>query len=299
MMVGAVAGVNVFLGRAPTDTRSARIHPLPLLVDTVVPFSAEGQVDLGAVRAHTLWLLGHGVDGFAPGASDFLAVDRREKERILEVVADAAPGRPLFPVIWDPSPAWSVRFARQAQELGATAVLLPPPLLFPVREDAVIAWYRALALAVPLPLVAWLHPRFGNAFGPQLCTRLLAETTVAGWLDATGDVHRLRRLATAHPFRAWVAIDEGLSAHDLADLASTPMLAGGVSRVANAWPELVRKAWNEGAPSLLEAVVHRAAVLQRAGGADALRHLLGLRGRFATEGVDSHELVHLPAAGFR
>ncbi len=299
MMVGTEAPVNPKLRCCPTDTRTRRIHPVPLLVDTIVPFAPDGHVDLGAVRAHTLWLLAHGVDGLVPGATEFLHIDRKEKERILEVVTDVAAGRTLLIPIWDPSPAYVLKLGRMAAERGASGVVLPPPLLHPVPEDSLVDWFRSVAQHLTLPLYAWHHPRFGNPLTPRLLGRLAAETQVAGFIDASGDLHRLRRVVGAWPDRAWAALDEGLSAPELTALAGLPQLAGGISRLANAWPELVRRAWIEGAEEVGDALVRRAAAVERAGGTAALKRTLGLGSRLPLAGVDPAEFARLPASTFR
>ncbi|MDP2310144.1 MAG: dihydrodipicolinate synthase family protein [Pseudomonadota bacterium] len=276
---------------------------MPLLVDTIIPFAPDGHVDLGAIRAHALWLFAQGVDGLVPGGAEFLHVDRKEKERILEVVTDVAGGRTLLVPIWDPSPAYVLKLGRLAAERGATGVLLPPPLLLPAPEDALVDWYRSVALHLTLPLYAWHHPRFGNALTPRLLQRLTTETKVAGVLDASGDLHRLRRIVAAWPGCVWASVDEVVSASELHALTTLPGLAGGVSRLANAWPELVRRAWGHdtlaGDDELCDAVIHRGSAVERAGSAAALKRALGVGSRLPLTGVDEAEFARLPVSSFR
>lgn len=307
MMVGTDRSVNPHVA-AQTPPHGLR-HPVlldssvPLLVDSIIPFAPDGHVDLTAIREHLLWLFAQGVDGVVPGGVEFLHVDRKEKERILEVVADVAVGHTVLVPIWDPSPAYVLKLARLAAERGVTGCVLPPPLLVTVTEDALVDWYWSVAQHLTLPLYAWHHPRFGNALTPRLLARLAAETKVAGVLDASGDLHRLRRLVTTWPARVWAAVDEGFDAPELQALAALPGLAGGVSRLANAWPELVRRAWSndtlQGAHELCDAVVRRSAAVERAGGPAALKRTLGLGSRLPLAGVDTAEFARLPASTFR
>jgi dihydrodipicolinate synthase/N-acetylneuraminate lyase len=268
-------------------------------VDTVVPYGPDGRVDLGAARAHALWLLAHDVDGFAPAATEFLHVDRREREKLFEVYGDVAPGRPILACIWDPSPARCVRLAQHAADHGATLALLPPPLTLSVRDDVIVEWYRTIGAAIPLPLLAWSHPGFQNPLPAPLAGRLADEAQVAGWLDASGDLHHLRRLAAGHTSRTWVDLDEGFTAEDLVELPRIEGLAGGVSQVANAWPELVRRAWVDGGPEPTETLARRGRAVRRAGGPAALRRLLGMHSRVPLAGVDEGELGKMPGSGFR
>lgn len=271
---------------------------VPLIVDSIVPFAADGTVDLGAARAHALWLRANGVDGVAIAASELLHVDRKEKERLVEVVADVMRGLRVFVPVWDPSPAYALKLARVAADRGATDALLPAPLLVPLGEEALLDWFRSFATHVPVRAHAWSDPRFGNTVSPRLLGRLRAESAVAGWLDASGDVHRIRRLAEVWPDVGLVQLD-GLSAADLAALAGAPGLAGGVSRLANAWPDLVRRTWVAREPGLAEALVRRGAAVERAGGIPALKHALRVGVRLPVAGVDVAEAEKLPTTGFQ
>lgn len=305
MMVGTHAPVNrsvpAWSEAGPYALRHS--YPVessvPLLVDSIIPFAPDGHVDLGAVRAHALWLFAQGIDGLVPGGAEFLHLDRKEKERILEVVTDVAGVHPLLFPIWDPSPAYVLKLGRLAAERGVFGVLLPPPLLLPVPEEALVDWYRSVAQHLTVPLYAWHHPRFGNPLTPRLLVRLATETKVAGVLDASGDLHRLRRVVAAWPGKVWAGLDEGLNAQELHALSTVPGLAGGVSRLANAWPDLVRRAWAEGADELCDALFRRASAVERAGGAAALKRALGLGSRLPLAGVDAAEFARLPVSTFR
>ncbi|MFZ5482127.1 MAG: dihydrodipicolinate synthase family protein [Myxococcota bacterium] len=263
---------------------------MTLLVDNVVPFTAQGRLDPAMLRAHVLWLVGHGVSGFLPGASEMLTLDAKEKEQVIEVVSDAAVGRTVLYPCWDPASGRVVKLAEAAAAHGAAGVVVPPPLLHPAPEDAIVEWYRALARNVKVPLYAWHHPRFGNDLSPALIGRLRAEAGVEGWLDASGDFFRIRRLAATHPGRAFAFADDEPQVAGAA-------VAGVVSRLANCWPDLVVRAFVHKEP-LADAVHLRAQHLARAGGVPALKRLLGMPMRLPMVGVDEGELARLPAAGF-
>jgi 4-hydroxy-tetrahydrodipicolinate synthase len=270
-----------------------------LLADSILPFGADGHLDLGAVRAHALWLLGSGIGGLVVGAGEVLHADRKEKERALDVVADVAAGRPVIFPIWDPSPAYIVKLGRAAADRGVTAVLLPPPLVVPMSDDALVDWFRSVAEHVTAPVLAWHHPRFGTPLSPRVLARLQAESRIAGWYDASGDAHRVRRLAEAWPGVGWTTIDNGFAPEDLASLAALPTLAGGVSALANAWPDLVKRAWDGREPGLGDGLARRAATLERAGGIAALKRLLGVGARLPIARVDAAEFARLPPSTFR
>lgn len=272
---------------------------MPLLADTIVPFAADGHVDLGAARAHALWLRSSGADGATVAATELLHLDRKEKEKLVEVVADALRDLPVFAPVWDPSPAYALKLARTVAGAGATAALLPAPMFVPLPEEALFDWFRSFAAHAPLPVYAWHQPRFGNPLSQRLLERLRAETAIAGWVDASGDPHRVRRLAQAWPDVGWVFVDGALPAADLEQLATIPGVAGGVSLLASAWPDFVRRAWVGQEPGLAEAMTRRWAAVERAGGIAALKRALGVGARLPLAGVDPAEADKLPSTGFR
>jgi dihydrodipicolinate synthase/N-acetylneuraminate lyase len=270
-----------------------------LLVDSILPFATDGHIDPGAVRAHTLWLIANGMDGLVIGAGEIMHAERRERERVLDVVADTARGRTVLFPIWDPSPAYVVKLGRLAGERGIAGALLPPPMHVPVSEDALVDWYRSVGDHVPAPILAWHHPRFGNALTPRVLARLQGETKIAGWFDSSGDAHRVRRLVDAWPGRGWAAIDEGMTVADVESLAGLTGLAGGVSRVANAWPELARRAWRDREEGLADALVRRALAVDRAGGVAALKRSVAVGARVPLAMVDQTEFDKLPPSTYR
>lgn len=265
---------------------------MTLLCDHVIPFTPQGRVDLSALRVHLLWLQAHGVDGFVSCAGEMLHLEHKEKEQVVEVVADTAPNLPRIACAWDPSPTRALRLAEHAIEHGATAVVVPPPVLAPVAEGALIEWYRAFTRALPMPVYAWHDPRFGNDLGPGVSARLHEEAGVAGLLDASQDVFRVRRFAGAHPWGVLAYADHAPALPEL------DHLAGVVSVLANCWPELATRWYKGRDPDVAAAIPQRARALARAGGIPAIKRLLGVGARLPLAGVDEAELSKLPPSTF-
>lgn len=262
-----------------------------LVCDTVVPFDATGRLDAGALRAHTLWLRAHGVEGFAPGLSETFALDTREREELLRTVRDAAPDAAMLAPIWHPSAARLLKMAALAAELGAAAVIVPPPVFCRVPEASVGDWYRTLARRITVPIVAWHDPRSDNPLTPALCGSLLGNG-VSAMLDGSGDHFRVQRLATTHPGAIWAAGDGVARHHDTAGLA------GIVSRAANAYPELASRLYRARDTSVLDAVTQRARLIARAGGVPALKRLLCMNARLPLVGIEDEAFVRLPPSSF-
>lgn len=266
---------------------------MTLLCDHIVPFTPQGRLDLTGLRALLLWQQASGVEGFVTCAAELLFLDHREKEQVIEVVADTCPGGPVLVCAWDPSPGRALRLGEHAAAHGARALVVPPPLLEPVADDAIVEWYRAFARNQPLPVLAWHSPRFGNDITPAIARRLQDEAGVAGLVDASEDLFRVRRAANARPDAVWAFADDAAGVEGLAGLA------GVISRIANCYPQLAARHFKLREPDVADAVPLRARMIQRAGGLPAMKRLLGLHARLPVVGVDEAELSRLPPVAFR
>jgi len=263
---------------------------VPFVVALLTPFDGRGRVDLARLRAHALWLQTQGAEGFvATGwCGEFLYLSDREREAIHRTVLESAMGKPVYPCTWDPSPSTSTFLTEAAMQQGAKAVLMPPPLLHPLDDDAIMRWYEAVARSAPV--LALHHPGAGTELRLPLVARLLEAGLIEGIVDASGDPWRVARLAQAHPERVWCA-DDGV----LAQARSMPGLAGAVSEVANVWPAFTRRLW-DGDDQLDAAMLERHVRLQRSGGLRAMKSLVGLGCRSPMVEPPEDALVDLPPA---
>ncbi len=147
-----------------------------------VPFSADWEIDRGALAAEIDWLLALGCDGVVIGmVSEILRLDRRDREELAEIVVDATAGRgPVIVAASAESTRSACALARHAARIGADAVMTNAPLLSSAPPEALVAHFTAVAEAAgelplvvqdasgyvgePLPLDAMV--RLLNAFDP-------------------------------------------------------------------------------------------------------------------------------------
>lgn len=278
--------------RAP-DTHTREKLPLQFYVETVTPFDARGRVDLGRLREHVRWLTAHGIDGFVPTATtgEFLYLADREREAVHRTVLDAARGCPVYPFVWDPSPATTQYLTDAAREQGASGVVLPPPLYHALPEEHVETWYRQMRDTMGLPLLAWHDPtHLPTPISEALYVRLRQDEVVVGMIDHSGDRRRLRRLAALDP-GAVLAGDDALLT-----VARRLRTGGFVSTLANAWPALCLRLYREGETSPDEGFRDRVAMVRRAGGLRALKSLLGMHCRSPLPAPTPDEMEGLPPA---
>lgn len=262
------------------------------LVATVTPFDSKGRVDLGRLRAHVLWLVTQGVDGFVPTGTtgEFLYLTDREKEAIHRTVLDASGAAPVYPCTWDPSPSTTAYLTDQAREIGASGILLPPPLFYKVDDDTIRRWYGQIAETARLPILAYHNPaHIKSGISPQLYAQLRKDDVIAGMKDSSHDIYRLRRLAGSDPGGIWGGGDAMLS-----QIRQLGPIAGFISAAGNVWPKFLQRLYRDKEVQLSEALHERMNRLRRAGGLRAMKGLLRMGCRMPLGDVGPEMLVDLP-----
>jgi len=263
------------------------------LVANLTPFDRRGRLDLGRLRAHVLWLAAQGVHGFVPTSStgEFLYLSDREKEAVHRTVLDAARGLPVYPCVWDPSPATMAWLLEAVRSMGATGVIVPPPLYHAVEQPLLAEWYRSVAVAAELPVLAYHQPALlPTGVAEDTYLRLRREGVLAGLQDDSGDPWRLERLAKADPGAVYAG-----GGAVLCDVHDMPLLAGYVSDLGNVWPTACLRAF-EGEQQLRDAFADRAARIAAAGDFRAMKKALGMGNRVPFIDPDDALMTGIPAA---
>ncbi|HVO87465.1 MAG TPA: dihydrodipicolinate synthase family protein, partial [Casimicrobiaceae bacterium] len=80
---------------------------------------------------------------------------------VVEVVIEAASGRvPVVAGVASTTTADAVAQAREFERLGCNGILAILEAYFPIRDDGVFAYFKAVADAVALPIVLYTNPNF-------------------------------------------------------------------------------------------------------------------------------------------
>lgn len=141
------------------------------------PFDSHGAVDHGALSREVTWVLDQGVAGVTTGmVSELLRLTEQERRSVTETVVEGAVARGSLAVIscGAESTVTSVAFARHAAAVGATAVMINPPLTTTVGTDELLAHFTAIAEAISIPVVVQDASGYvGNPLSFELQTRLL------------------------------------------------------------------------------------------------------------------------------
>ncbi len=164
----------------------------PYLVSPVEP---DGRIREAALTRLVDVLIDKGVHGLTPLGStgEFAYLDAAQRQRIVEVVIDAAAGRvPVVPGVAATTTAEAVRQTRLWEKLGASGILAVLEAYFPLPDPAVEAYFRAIAEATALPVVLYTNPNFQRVdLSIEVIARLAELPNVRYLKDASSNTGRL------------------------------------------------------------------------------------------------------------
>jgi 4-hydroxy-tetrahydrodipicolinate synthase len=184
-----------------------------LIPATLLPLTDQHAIDEAALRAYIRWLLAF--DGLKALAVNMDTgegphLSREERRRVLEIYRDETAGRlPLLAGISARYTAEAVDLARDAEAAGASGLVIFPIPAFagePLSADVPYAYHRAIADAVPLPMVLFqLQPALaGVLFSRETLLRLIDIPNIVAIKEASFDAVRFvetRRILDEAPRR--------------------------------------------------------------------------------------------------
>ena len=156
------------------------------------PLLDRDTLDVGGLERLIEHVLAGGVHGLfvlgTTGEGPMLtqAVRRAVVEKTLQQVGSRVP---VLVGITDTVLADSLALAGFAAEQGAAAVVAAPPYYFPVGQEPLERWARAVAASVPLPLVLYNMPEMVKVvLAVDTVRRLADQPGIVGIKDSGGDL---------------------------------------------------------------------------------------------------------------
>lgn len=139
----------------------ARFHGVfPYLVS---PIHESGEVNAEVLARLCDDLVQAGVHGLTPLGStgEFAYLTWPQRRRVVEVVIAAAKGRvPVVAGVASTTIADAVLQAREFERLGCSGILAILEAYFPVSDEGVLAYFKAIAASVAIPVVLYTNPNF-------------------------------------------------------------------------------------------------------------------------------------------
>ncbi len=207
-----------------------------VLVATALPYREDLTVDHDRYAEHVRWLVDNGCAGVIPNGSlgEYQSLTDDERARVLRTAIAAAPAdASVVPGVAAYSALTARRWAEDAAEAGAKAVLLLPPNAYRADERIVVAHYAEVAKA-GLPIVAYNNPHDTRVdLTPSLLAHLHGEGHIVAVKEFSGDVRRIYQIGEQSP-----GLDVLVGADDVTLELGIAGAVGWVAGYPNALPEV-------------------------------------------------------------
>jgi 4-hydroxy-tetrahydrodipicolinate synthase len=172
---------------------------------TTTPLRDDGRVDFDEFAKHCAWLADEGVAGLVPNGSlgEYETLSDAERAQMVTTAIAGVGGRgariPVVPGVSGKSGVEARRWAEQAAEAGAAAVMSLPPTSHMPTPDEVEAHFAEVARA-GLPIIAYNNPFSTRAdLTPDLLARLAGIERVQAVKEFSQDARRVAQIREKAP----------------------------------------------------------------------------------------------------
>lgn len=169
----------------------------------VTPFRTDSSLDGTSLRALIKRQIDAGIDFLVPcgttGESPTLT--HEEHLRIVEIAVELAMGKmPVLAGAGGYNTAEVIALARELADLGADGILSVTPYYNKPTQEGLYQHYRAIAEAVPLPIILYsVQGRTGVNIEPATVKRLAQIENIIGIKEASGNVSQMAAILNAVP----------------------------------------------------------------------------------------------------
>ncbi len=168
----------------------------------ITPFS-QGAVDYTSLESLVQNQLDQGVDGFVINGTtaESPTLSETEIEKIFGIAKSIVGGKvPLILGTGSNSTAKTVESTIKAGRLGADAVLVVTPYYNKPPQRGLIAHFRAVADASPIPVILYNVPgRTITSIDPETVGELAHHPRIVGLKEATGDLELFKKIKAVVP----------------------------------------------------------------------------------------------------
>jgi N-acetylneuraminate lyase len=169
----------------------------------ITPFAADGSLNLGALAPLAEFELAQGLQGFYVGGStgEAFLQSPAERKSVLQAFAKCVNGRAkLIAHVGAIATDEAVDMAHAAADAGYDAISAIPPFYYDFSPAEVLAHYRVLADATPLPLIVYNFPaKSARPLSTTDLLTLLAHPKIIGVKHTSQNLYQLERLKQAAP----------------------------------------------------------------------------------------------------
>lgn len=173
------------------------------MVPATSSFTASGEIDSAAFQRNLDAHLSFGMDGVLVGGSsgESALLENDDRRQLLALARERVPqDKWLIAGIGSESTRLTIQRAIDAKDAGANAVLVISPHYFLKRmtEPALLAHFRAVADASPLPMLLYNMPAYSHiVLSPAFVHEMAQHDNVIGMKDSAGNIPVLQQYLEA------------------------------------------------------------------------------------------------------
>ncbi len=158
-------------------------------------------LDLPATARHLEALIESGVSGLVMCGSlgENQTLEPDEKRAVVGCAVETARGRvPVLSGVAESSTAAAIRYVRDVAKLGASGVMLMPPMSYKGDPRETLAYFRTVAHGGGLPVMIYNNPiSYGNDITPAMLVELADEPAFVALKESSGDPRRITEIHNA------------------------------------------------------------------------------------------------------
>ncbi len=173
------------------------------MVPATSSFTVSGEIDRAAFQRNLDAHLAFGMDGVLVGGSsgESALLENDDRRALLALARERVPqDKWLIAGIGSESTRLTIQRANDAKDAGANAVLVISPHYFLKRmtEPALLAHFRAVADASPLPVLLYNMPAYSHiVLSPAFVHEMAQHDNVIGMKDSAGNIPVLQQYLEA------------------------------------------------------------------------------------------------------
>lgn len=201
----------------------------------VTPFHADYSLDEAGLRHLIRFMVEGGITALvtAGGTGELYNLDLDEWRTVVRATVEEVDTRAVVIAGIGFNGVTGAKMAREAQELGADALLIFPPYYRTGDEDGLFRYYQMIANATELPVIP--YSRDQAVIGPRLAEHIAAIPNAVAYKDGQGGVRNFMRVRQHLGDRfIWL----GGTGDDLVPAYFAAGAQGYTSSVANVSPRL-------------------------------------------------------------
>ncbi|MBK5200555.1 MAG: dihydrodipicolinate synthase family protein [Spirochaetaceae bacterium] len=166
----------------------------------ITPYDSDGEVSIKSLIDIINYEKDLGVEGFycCGSSGEGLLLSDAERMKIVEAVAEYAESLPYIVHTGALSTRSSIKLSKHAQEHGAVAVSMIPPIYYKYTQQEIEKNYLNVADKIDIGMIVYNIPQFTNISFNQN-SPLLKDDRIIGIKNTSNNLYELERMKKAYP----------------------------------------------------------------------------------------------------